>query len=343
MLASLAAGLGAIPIAALVISRGGQTAPWSSYMVFLVLVWTTSTYTVLTSFVLRARSYGAVARRNFLQQTATAGGQILAARWLPTGFGLLLGLALGRCVGIASLLRESGLFRKGAATSTSIVTALRRYWRFPLVFTPSALLNVVATQIPVLLVASRFGAADAGNLAQAVRLGAIPAALIGGAVSSVVMAEIAHRVRDGQLDNRARYLRVSRALVPLAVAWFLLLVVVAPFVLPVILGGAWDSAGDYAAAMSLGVAGGLIASPLSVVFALYERARLNVTLDISRLLLMGTLGLMTTIMDYGPVTVVLAMSTGMFAVYAATWTLGLKIVTPHVDDSTWDADERGRS
>ena len=325
-----------IPITALVDWQGANYSPLWGLAVVPYIVWVTSMYSVLTSYSLRSRNYSAVARRNLLQQGGTAGGQLLVSWWLRSGFGLTLGLAIGRSLGVVSLLRESDLHFRQVKTGRSQADTLRRYWRFPLVFMPSALLNVGATQIPVLFVASRYGTEAAGNLSQAVMFAAVPAALLGGAVSSVVMAEIALRVRSGEVDQRSRYLRVSRALAPLAVAWFLVLVVVAPRALPVILGPEWTSSGAYAAALAVAVVGGLVASPLSVVFVLYERSVMNVGLDVSRVVVIVVLGMAVWSLGYGPVAAVLAMSIGMGVIYAATWFMGLRVVSRPIAGATDD-------
>lgn len=303
--------------------------PWLGSFLVIYLVWVTAMYTVLTANSLRSHQYIAVARRNFLQSLGTAGGQLVISRWLKSTLGLTAGLALGRSLGVAILLRESHLFskRSGMAVPKRSVT-LRRYWRFPVVFMPSALLNVVGSQLPILLVASKYGTESAGNLAQAITFGAIPAALLGSAIASVVLSEMAARVRAGELNQRERYMRVSKALLPLGLAWFLVLVIAGPALLPVVLGPGWADSGEYVAALAVAAATGLVVSPLSVVFILYEHALVNVTLDIGRILLVAGLGTAAWGMGFGPVGAVLLMSLGMAVVYVAIWSLGLRTASP---------------
>jgi O-antigen/teichoic acid export membrane protein len=205
--------------------------------------------------------------------------------------------------------------------------ALKRHWRFPLVFMPSALLNVLGSQLPLLLVARAYGAEIAGNLAQAVTFGAIPAALLGTAVSSVVMAEMAARVRSGELNQRQRYLRVSKALAPLGLAWLLGLVLVAPSLLPIVLGSDWQLAGQFAAALSIAASLGLVVSPLTVVLLLYERSALNVGLDLLRVLVVAASGIALWRLGYPPVLCVFAMAATIGIVYIITWAVCLRIVS----------------
>jgi len=243
--------------------------------------------------------------------------------------GLTAGLAIGRTLGVTSLVRESGLMRtRRTPEAVPMAPTLRRYWRFPLVFMPSALLNVLGTQLPILIVARAYGEESAGNLAQAVTFGGMPAALLGTAVSSVVLAEMAARVRAGELDQRARYLRVSKALLPIGVGWFLVLVIAGRPLLPIVLGPQWSESGQYLAALAVGASLGLVVSPVSVVFVLYERALINVLLDAFRIVLVAGLGAVAWTAGFGPVGAVLLMSIGMGIVYVVMWFAGLRMVSP---------------
>lgn len=298
---------------------------WSSLLIYLV--WVTAAYQILTAFWLRSHQYAALARRNLLQGAGTAGGQLLFSRWIQTSVGLAAGLALGRTLGLVSLVLKGRSSTDKWADARPVSATMKRYWKFPVLFMPAAILNVLGTQIPILIIAGAYGPASAGNLAQAITLGAIPAALLGTAIASVVLAEMAARVRAGELDQRARYLRVSRALAPIGLVWLLALVLVAPFLLPVILGPGWATSGQFAAALAPSVSLGLIVSPLTVVTTLYERPVLNLLLDCGRVAMVACAGWLAWWLGLGAVADVLAMSVAMAAVYILTWFICLSIVS----------------
>lgn len=324
---SLLAGVSCAAILNLAGHHAVSRDPWLGSLLVVYLVWVTAMYSVLTAYSLRSHQYTAVARRNLLQAWGTAGSQVVFSRWLKSAFGLTAGLAVGRSLGVVSLVRESQLLSEWSGAEPKWSVTLWRYWRFPAVFMPSALLNVLGTQLPILIVARAYGPDSAGNLAQAQTLGAIPAVLLGTAIASVVMAEMASRVRAGDLNQRARYLRVSKALLPVGLVWFLILVLAAPSLLPMILGPGWQLSGEFAAALALGVGSGLVVSPLTVVFLLFERSALNLGLDIGRVALVGASGIVSWKLGHGPVASVLAMSAAMFIVYSVTWLLGLGVVS----------------
>lgn len=323
-----------VPFALNGIASAGEESMIVSVIMVPLLVWLYSATGVLVQYLLRAQEYAGVARRTILQSATTAAGQLGMSVCTRTSAGLLSGAVIGQGVGVAALLASTDLFSKDTRDVKSSRRVLRSNWRFPLVFLPSALLNVVGSQLPILLLNWKYGAASAGNLSQAMRFGALPAALIGAALSSVVMAEVAARVRTGDVNNRRRYLRVTRALAPVAAAWFLALIFLAPTLLPVLLGGEWEQSGEYAAASALMVATGLVAAPLSVVFAIYRRSLLNLSLDVARVVLVFVLGYSAWALGLSSVAAVWAMSFGLAAIFTAIWMLGLKVVSPHATTRT---------
>jgi O-antigen/teichoic acid export membrane protein len=323
--ASLVAGLACAALMSATRHEAISSHPLAGSLLVIFLVWVTAMYTVLIAYSLRSLQYSVVARGSALQTLGMVGGQLAVSRWIKSAVGLAAGMAIGRSIGVASMAWESQLLKgreKQAKPKLSVI--LTQYWRFPVVFMPSALLNVLGTQLPILLVTRVHGTESAGNLAQALSVGAIPAALVGSAISSVVMAEMAARVRAGELDQRARYIRISKALLPLGIVWFLLLITAGPPLLPIVLGSQWSESGRYLAALAVTAATGLVVSPVSVVFVLYERALLNILLDTGRIVVVGGLGLVAWRLGLSPVRTVSIMSFGMAFVYIAIWLLGLR-------------------
>ena len=104
-------------------------------------VFVMGTYNVVSVWMIRERSYGALGRRNVLLgvgQTATQVGLgLLQVRPL----GLLLGLGVGRLFGFGGLLSGGGLLRQPRPSLAALPRTLRRYRRFPLLTLPAGLLN----------------------------------------------------------------------------------------------------------------------------------------------------------------------------------------------------------
>lgn len=87
---------------------------------------------------------------------------------------------------------------------------------------PTSLLDVLTLNIPLVLIAARFGADNAGQLSMSMKVLALPAALIGGAVSQVFFQKISSDINHGIEVIRRRYIEVTKllgllSLIPIAV------------------------------------------------------------------------------------------------------------------------------
>lgn len=255
-----------------------------SFWIF-AMTWATSAFAFLSQAALRVHEYRAVALRHITQQGTSGSSQIL--------FGLIsslthVGLSAGRVLGLVAscvpLMRSSLVYwRTKGWTKPS--TLWRDYWQYPVLFTPSALLNVLGTQLPLLLIAGAYASDIVGQLGMAQRIALIPSALIGTAVSQVFASEMAAKLRAGGSGVRRQFLSFATKLSFLAVLVGVVLVFLGPWAIPFFLGNEWELAGEFSKAMAVSIAFGVIASPLSTVFLVSKAAIVSLLLDSSRIIL----------------------------------------------------------
>lgn len=289
------------------------------------LTFATSVFLVLSQAVVRLKDYKAVARRNVTGQLGTVGGQILLGATGNAG-GLLAGQLVGRAVATWGLLRSTRPLMRSGGQGT-LRDQLRSYWRYPALFAPSALLNTLGTQLPLILVGVYWGVQSAGYLGLAQRLLLLPAALVAGPVSQVFIAEIAERVRSGQTRNRSAYLRTSAHLAVLAAPFVVAVMALAPFLTPLILGSEWAVAGQMCQAMALSVGLGVVVSPTSSIFGVYQTGRLNLLLDVLRVVLVAAAGWLAYSNAATATQSTWAMYGAQAVVYAAVWLAGLMVAS----------------
>lgn len=128
------------------------------------------------------------------------------------------------------------------------VTALA-HKKNPKFLLPTALLDVITLQMPILLIAMSLGADEAGQFSMAWRLLMIPAALIGGAMSQVFIQRFSSSIENPRLAKKI-----------LKQSWFFLFVIgIIPFILVLtfgetifvlVLGLDWLVAGSFAAMLA---------------------------------------------------------------------------------------------
>jgi O-antigen/teichoic acid export membrane protein len=305
---------------------------WSAGSVHLSALWVsilvilTSLFSLLSQLALRERKYALVARRNLYQAVAMSVGQAAASLVSRAATGLLIGYVLGRLVALVSLWRPTreyfGRTDRGVRRA-----AWRTYWKFPLVFTPSALLNALGSQAPVIFIITWFGAGLGGQVGMAERIVAVPLALIGAAAGQVLEAEMSRTIRAGEHRVRRLYLRTSAMLAGVAllcVAGFILL---GGWLVPILLGQEWVIAGTAVQILALSAGVRLVASPMSKIIILYQRSLANTILDVSRVFLIacafGAIALLELPLDIALWLIYGALA----ATYAVTWFYGLHVAS----------------
>lgn len=171
----------------------------------------------------------------------------------PSALVLILTNVIGGLVGTA--LTFVGWLRQKtslAAASSSVGTSTVSIWRvatqhrdFPLLRTPQNLINGFSQALPVLLLASFFGSAAAGQYSIALTVLAVPATLVGGSVMSVFYPRVNEALHKGE---NAQSL-IARATLGMALTGglpYLIVVIAGPWLFPFVFGEEWGAAGHYA-------------------------------------------------------------------------------------------------
>jgi lipopolysaccharide exporter len=236
-------------------------------------------YQALRVALCRSRRFGSVA----LGRVARAGvggavqigiGWLIAPGVLGLVGGYFLGLALESLVllGAAKQLLEAGLGSGGGVRELKLLAL--RYRKFPLFAVPGALSNLLALELPTLLLAFVFTPADVGFYWLSNRLLIVPSALFGettGAVLSQRLAAMRARGESGAaLTTRLFTCLLVLALVPMGV-----LGVVAPGLFGLVFGPDWSEAGQYARALVPAQLMLFAALPLTQAFFVYEKQELG--------------------------------------------------------------------
>jgi O-antigen/teichoic acid export membrane protein len=242
-------------------------------------------YLVLTEWMVRAQSYGALARRNLMQGIGQVVTQIGLGLAGVRPVGLLLGLGVGRLCGIGGALSEGGLFRRARPGLPDLIAAVRRYRRFPLVASWSKLLNTAGLQLPLLLISVVYGDAGAGLLGLTVRVIGGPAGVIGQAVYQVFTAEASAKVRGDERELAAFTRRSVLRLLAIGVGPAALIIAFGPLAFSLVFGPEWEQAGVFAQLLAIAYLAEFAVTPISQTLFILERQGVQAFWDITRLVL----------------------------------------------------------
>jgi O-antigen/teichoic acid export membrane protein len=250
----------------------------------------------LTGWAIRTKKFSDIGVNRVTQSAALVGVQVGLGLFGAGPLGLLLGSVAGSFAGSGRLARSawrthSAAFRK--VTWAGIQAAARRYVRFPIFSSGSALLNALGEQAPLLLIVAIFGTTVGGQYALAYRISALPVTLVAAAVAQVFVAETARLARVDPGALRIMFGRTTRTLALAAIAPFVLVAIVSPLVAATIFGPAWHDAGLYVSILAPMFYLQLVTSPTGGTLDVLERQDLHLVREVLRLVFVGGAAIIT--------------------------------------------------
>lgn len=207
--------------------------------------------------------YRQLSAMRIAQAAAVTASQIAIGTLNPSATALALAHAAGVSAGLALsiYLMPPGVFPRNQARQT-ILAFWRQHHRFPTLSLPADAINAAAAQLPVLLVASRFGADIAGLLAMTMRILGAPIGLLGKSVLDVFKRHAATSYRE-RGECRADYVRTFRVLAIASLGFCVVMASVSEPFFALAFGENWRGAGTIAVWLLPLFALRFMASPLS--------------------------------------------------------------------------------
>ncbi|ABD42079.1 polysaccharide biosynthesis protein [Methanospirillum hungatei JF-1] len=248
----------------------------------------------------RTRHYGRLSIARVTSVITSTGAQLGAGfAGYATGGSLigasLAGSAISTGILGGQIWRDDGAYIKEKISWKGMIYGLKRYKKFPLLDSTSALLNTISWQLPVLLLSAFFSPVIVGFYALGMRVLQTPMSLIGGAIAQVFFQRAAEDFHKGTLSILMA--EVFDVLLKIGVFPMLLLTITGWDLFTVIFGDTWGEAGIYAQLLGIWAIFWFISSPLSTILSVTENLRmgffltiLNLSTRISSLLIGGFLG-----------------------------------------------------
>ena len=225
----------------------------------------TSVLAIMQGWMNRQKKYQHMAWLRVGQSAALAGLSVFFGFFHSNNGLLIAQICASACLCLAALWigrSAAHLWQKQQLQATALA-----HKNAPKYLLPTALLDVITLQMPVLLIAAWFGSDDAGQFSMAWRLLMIPMALIGGAVGQVFMQRFSNALENPDLARKiikqSWFFLFSISFIP-----FALILIGGGSIFAIILGDKWLGSGTIAMTLAPMALAMFISSPTSGAYIL---------------------------------------------------------------------------
>lgn len=237
-------------------------------------VFVNGVFLALNSWNSRTKKYKRLSLARMSNSISTTGTQIGSGYSGNSGAGGLIGgsvagISVSTAVLGGQIWKDDKNLIKENISWKKIWEGCRRYRKFPLIDSWSALMNAVSWQLPAFLLAAFFSPAIVGFYSLGFRLLQLPMNFIGSSISQVFFQRASRAKSDGTLASLVE--NIFRLLVVIGMFPILILTIVGSDVFTVIFGEAWAEAGVYAQILSIWTFVWFISSPLSSIYVVMEK------------------------------------------------------------------------
>lgn len=250
------------------------------------------------------------------QAIAITGSQVIFGATSISVDGLVLGHFIGGAVGLfaSAILMPIGVFPKDNLTQTLWVVWIK-HRKFPALSLPSNIINTAAANIPVMLVASRYGTDIAGQLAMTMKVLGAPIGVLGSSVLDVFKRYASATYRE-KGECRDYYIRTFRVLAIGSILFCITMMIASEALFITAFGDEWRMSGSIAIWMLPMFALRFVASPLS--YMIYIAGKQQVDLYWQLTLLVVTILALSTPVNYKDALILYSAGYGMlYLVYIA--------------------------
>lgn len=221
-------------------------------------------------WLIRTRNYKLLAKVALYQSIMVNSSKILAGLFYPMASALIIITTLGYAV--YSTLLINGIIKSSHETSDFLsykalkvnnnhfYPIAKKYRDFPFFRTPQIFINALSQGLPILLLASFFGAGEAGMFTLARTIMGIPATLISKSVEDAIYPRLVKQQHDG-LNISATLIKLTFSLAIFSFLPFLIIFLWGGEIFSFLFGQNWLRSGDYASWLSVWLFFGFINKP----------------------------------------------------------------------------------
>lgn len=238
-------------------------------------------YQALNYLTNRQGLYQSLASRKVIQSICRAVVDILGGVVLLGALGLSLGVFAGLLGGLLYsfwYLKTRNLLKCEEFKLNELKSLALEYKNYPLFDAPYALMQVLAQQLPIILMKTLFSAGPTGFFHLTQRVCLAPVSLISGSVLDVFREKMTSLSRDNPQEAREFFFKNFLFLSLMGLPPTVLLFFYGSDLFALIFGGPWRMSGEFAELLAPAFFFQFVVTPLSFVFYIAKKQHLNLFL-----------------------------------------------------------------
>lgn len=239
-------------------------------------------YQALNYWNNRKEKYTRLALSRVMRSVNTSAWSIGLGYTLLRKGGLIIGDTIGQLMSTLFLFFRTWREDKAMLKETDkelMWTLAKRYSHFPLYNVPSGLFEKMSGNTPVMFLAYFFNDAIAGFFSFTVRIISAPSAIVARAFGDVFRQKATVQFRE-KGECRDLFIRTLLQLLALSIVPFTLFYFFAPQLFSFVFGSKWQIAGEYAAILTPMFFLQFVVSPMSNMFLVAEKQKIDLFLQI---------------------------------------------------------------
>ena len=249
-----------------------KLAPW--LFVIPVSIILTATYQSFNYLLIRTNNFKRLAGNKVISSTSNASMQLGVGYTLNTPWGLLCGHLASLTFSIYMIVRSKTVHHFFLFRHSSARRAARKHQKFPRYDMPATLINLLANQLPLLILGKYFGFAILGAYSFMYKMLMMPVGLLSNSILDVFKQKA---TEDYNTTGNCRevYIATFKQLFFLSVPIFVVFAIFAPELFSFIFGVKWRLAGEFAQVMAPMFFFKFVTSPLSYTLFIVGKQKQN--------------------------------------------------------------------
>jgi O-antigen/teichoic acid export membrane protein len=244
------------------------------FFLFPIFIFLTSITQLVNYLLIREKKFKELASNKVISVIGSSGVQLIVGGLFASPVGLIFGGVIGNLLACLVVLGKGYLIRYYKFYKMPVKAVAKEYRNFPIYDMPSSILNTVSLQLPIMAFSKFFDMAVTGYYAFVEKILFMPTNLISRSVFDVFKQK-ASEDYNKYGNCRIIFLKTLKFLSFSGLVPLVILLIGAPFLFSFIFGSEWAIAGKYAQILAPLVYVKFVASPLSYVFHITKKQRID--------------------------------------------------------------------